>query len=116
VSRLLFAVLLAAGAVACVGAAGARRAYLEAHPEIDPQIRGRIERGEVAPGMTAEQVTAALGEPDSRRSFEEGSGRLEIWTYPGALVTRRITRTVNDLDYRVRLVLRNGVLERIEDM
>lgn len=109
-------VLAGAGALACAGPRAARQAYLEAHPDLDAQTRDLIAAGRVREGMSADQVQAALGPPDSRRAFEEGGGRLEVWTYPGVLVQRRITRTVTDLDYRVRLVFRDGTLERIEDL
>jgi hypothetical protein len=110
------AALLAAAAPGCAASPGFRQIYLEAHPEIDPAVRAAIEQGRVEKGMTPEQVEAALGPPDSRRSFDEEAGRVEIWTYPGALASRGITRSATDTDYRVRLVFRNGALEDVEDL
>lgn len=120
--RALLAAAAAAALLACPGFSGcagprsARQAYLEAHPELDPRVRDLIAQGRVEEGMSREQVQAALGPPDSRRAFEEPGGTVEVWTYPGALVVRRITRTATDLDYRVRLIFRGGTLERIEDL
>lgn len=110
------AALLAAATFGCATAPRARQAYLEAHPDVDPAVRAAIEQGRVEKGMSAEQVEAALGPPDSRRAFDENSGRVEIWTYPGALASRRITRSATETDYRVRLVFRNGALEKVEDL
>ncbi len=112
----LSALLLGAALMACGSPQGARRDYLRAHPDLDAETRERIAQGRVQEGMSLEQVRAALGPPDSRRAFEQGGEALEVWTYPGALVLRRITRTLTDLDYRVRLIFRAGVLERIEEM
>jgi len=114
--RLMAAVLLLAALGGCASTRLQRRTYLEAHPDLDPQIRSLIEAGRVREGMTLEQVEAALGPPDSRRAFDETGGRVELWTYPGVLMGRSITRTAGDLDYRVRLFFRDGSLERIEDL
>jgi hypothetical protein len=111
-----FGALLAIAAPGCAAASRARQAYLEAHPDIDLAVRAAIEQGRVEKGMTPEQVEAALGPPDTRRTFGEEAGRVEIWTYPGALASRRITRSATETDYRVRLVFRDGALEKVEDL
>jgi hypothetical protein len=51
--------------------AEARRAYLEAHPETDPQHREAILNAAITPGMTRNEVIAAWGllEEDTRTSF-----------------------------------------------
>jgi hypothetical protein len=107
--------LLVGPAPGCATAPRQRQAYLDAHPELDAALRAAISEGRVEKGMTPEQVTAALGPPDTRRQFDEGAGRVEIWTYPGALVSRRITRSATETDYRVRLVFRDGALDKVED-
>lgn len=56
-----------------------RFAYLEAHPELDQDIKFQILQGYIRKGMTKEQVRAAWGEPHHVNRY--AAGRREQWVY-----------------------------------
>jgi outer membrane protein assembly factor BamE (lipoprotein component of BamABCDE complex) len=82
-SALLAACLLVAvGLMGCgPGASEQRRTdYLSAHPEMSANTRTLIQNGQVAPGMTKDQVLAAWGSPPSDcKSWQ--SNLMAIWDY-----------------------------------
>lgn len=85
---MVAAVLLLAG---CASGNKRGEAYVKAHPELSAELKRRIAAGEALPGMTGEQVIAALGGPKDVRRMADGA---EYWEYSAAW-----------------LVFRGGVLE-----
>jgi outer membrane protein assembly factor BamE (lipoprotein component of BamABCDE complex) len=59
-------------------------AYVNAHPELDQATRDRILAGEVVPGMTADQVVAAVGGPGH---IQRMAGGTEHWEYASVVLT-----------------------------
>jgi len=55
----------------------------EKHPYWDPEICRKIADGQVEPGMSKEQVKAALGEPKNVKSERRGEVFHEEWTVEG---------------------------------
>jgi hypothetical protein len=55
----------------------------EKHPYWDPATCQKIAEGKVEPGMSKEQVKAALGEPRKVRSEKQGEILREEWTMEG---------------------------------
>ena len=52
-----------------------------AYSKLDPNVRATIFRGRVDVGFTREMTLLALGRPDNSYRPNNGSGRIEIWTY-----------------------------------
>jgi outer membrane protein assembly factor BamE (lipoprotein component of BamABCDE complex) len=76
---------IAVAAVCLLGCASnrPRLVYVEAHPELDPEIKRRIIAGEAVEGMTAEQVVASLGGP---KGIERTADGFEYWDYPSMVL------------------------------
>jgi hypothetical protein len=55
----------------------------ENHPYWDPAICQKIADGQVEPGMSKEQVKAALGEAKNMKSERRGEVLHEEWTFEG---------------------------------
>ncbi len=55
----------------------------EKHPYWDPATCQKIAEGNVEPGMSKEQVKAALGEPRTVKSEKQGEILHEEWTVEG---------------------------------
>jgi len=55
----------------------------EKHPYWDPAICQKIAEGKVEPGMSKEQVKAALGDPKKMKSDKRGEILHEEWTMEG---------------------------------
>jgi hypothetical protein len=55
----------------------------EKHPYWDPAICEKIANGQVEPGMSKEQVKAALGEPKEVKPARRGEVLHEEWTVAG---------------------------------
>jgi hypothetical protein len=73
--------LLGVVLVGCASTPAQRIAKVPAFAEYPAEVQALIERGEVAPGFTPEQVTLALGRPARVRLREDAQGRAEIWSY-----------------------------------
>jgi uncharacterized protein YodC (DUF2158 family) len=59
-----------------------REAYVQAHPELSPQVKEAILRGEAAVGMTPEQVTVSCGGPNLVTSEKDKRGKYcSLWGY-----------------------------------
>lgn len=58
-----------------------RKDYLAAHPELKIEVKEAILNGEVLIGMTAEQVTAAIGAPKRTEILKNTNGLHEQWVY-----------------------------------
>jgi len=58
-----------------------RRHYLEAHPDLSPEVSNAIARGDVLTGMTESDVRASIGEPDQIGSTTTEHGTHEQWLY-----------------------------------
>jgi hypothetical protein len=56
-----------------------RRAFIDAHPEIDSVSREAILSGRIWAGMREDEVCACLGEP--ARVEPNGDPLLEVWIY-----------------------------------
>ena len=55
----------------------------EKHPYWDPAICQKIAEGKVEPGMSKEQVRAAVGDPKKMKSEKRGEILHEEWTMEG---------------------------------
>ncbi|HVM63140.1 MAG TPA: hypothetical protein VMV72_19935 [Verrucomicrobiae bacterium] len=58
-----------------------RLLYLEANPDLSPEVRNAIARGQVLQGMTESDVRASIGEPDEIASTPTKTGSREQWDY-----------------------------------
>ena len=93
-----------------------RSAYLRTHPELSPERRQQILSGDLAVGMTTDEVEATLGRPLHRRTLREDGVSVQRWTYPGALAFRSSAlRTRREQDFLAVLTFRGGILRRIEE-
>jgi len=63
-----------------------RPAYVNLHPELSPEIRKTILKGEVLVGMTFEQVAASRGFPLDVSNFNDGTSQ---WVYVGIKLNAR---------------------------
>ena|SRR5579864_696738 len=57
-----------------------RNDYIAAHPELSSSVRALIQGGQVAPGMTKDQVLASWGPPPSDCHGWQ-SNLMTIWDY-----------------------------------
>ncbi len=75
--------LLAALAVlaGCVTAAQRRQNYVDANPDLAPEIAAAILEGKVVEGMTAEDVRASWGDPLRETVSISEQAREETWSY-----------------------------------
>lgn len=61
-----------------------RDAYLASHPDLPPKTRSAIALGRVLVGMSADEVIAVLGEPDSKVDAHAPWIEREQWIYRSA--------------------------------
>jgi hypothetical protein len=61
--------------------ANRRLHYLEANPDLAPQVKRAIAHGEVLAGMTESDVRASVGEPDQIGTTDTDHGSRERWYY-----------------------------------
>ncbi|MDR0532504.1 MAG: hypothetical protein LBH01_00960 [Verrucomicrobiales bacterium] len=54
---------------------------LQASVEWNKKVQESIKRKEVIPGMTPDQVRAALGKPDTTSFRQDENGRMDKWSY-----------------------------------
>lgn len=69
-----------AALAACATADQRRRNYVEAHPDLSEEVREAILAGDLAEGMTPDEVIAVRGKP----AVEQGdarAGEAARWTY-----------------------------------
>jgi outer membrane protein assembly factor BamE (lipoprotein component of BamABCDE complex) len=73
-----------------IGCYTSREGYVSAHPELKPNIKEAILKGEIVAGMTREEVRASLGEPPTvAKGYEAGrhgrygkyAGQCHYWHY-----------------------------------
>lgn len=57
-----------------------RNSYIAAHPDLSSSVRALIQSGQVAPGMTKDEVLAAWGPPPSNCNGWQ-SNLMTIWDY-----------------------------------
>ncbi len=76
---VLFVVL--AVLAGCTTAAQRRQRYVEANPELKPEIAAAIIEGRIVEGMTADDVRASWGEPELRSVSITEAGEQDIWSY-----------------------------------
>lgn len=88
IPRLSLLIVLACSLASCASPQKLHQkraeAYVNAHPELDQATRDRILAGEVVPGMTAEQVIAAVGGPGH---VQRMAGGTEHWEYSAFVLT-----------------------------
>lgn len=58
-----------------------RQDYLEEHPELSNDFAKEIKEGNVAIGMTSDEVLASWGDPDQVVASVSKGGTEELWTY-----------------------------------
>jgi len=82
--RRRLTVLFSALAVlaACGTAAQRRQGYVDANPGLQPEIASAILEGEIAEGMTREDVRAAWGDPERETRAISEAGEQDTWSYP----------------------------------
>ncbi len=81
-----------------------RQDYVDAHPELDYQIKESILNGEIELGMTKEQVVASWGHPAIINKPDISRGVYEQWEYynnPDSLHSCQV----------VYIYFKNGVVE-----
>lgn len=62
-----------------------RQAYIENHPGLNEATGQAIAQGDLAMGMTPEQVVISWGKPNSVNVFDP-QPNVEFWAYPKAMV------------------------------
>jgi hypothetical protein len=62
-----------------------RYAYIEAHPDIDQEVAGALVKGNIATGMTPEQVSLSWGQPLKVLLMADRAD-VELWAYQKAMV------------------------------
>ena len=117
---LICVVVAAAGGAGCArtaaekGVSARLEQYFREHREVPPAIAEAMQKGHIAAGMDAGQVTAVLGKP--LRAVRHGDLRpVEVWTYPGHRLHQGHALP-GDGATLVRLVFVDGRLELIEPM
>lgn len=81
IAILLLSALLSACATPAT-LAQSREAYVQAHPELSPQVKEAILRGEAVAGMTPEQVTVSCGSPNLVTQEKDKGGKYcSLWGY-----------------------------------
>lgn len=66
---------------ACVTPQGRRQDYVDEHTDLSSEISASILKGEIAEGMTMEDVRAAWGDPERDTLSLTESGKQQIWSY-----------------------------------
>jgi len=76
-----------------------RPTYVNLHPELSPEIRKAILKGEVLVGMTFEQAAASRGFPLDVSDFNDGTSQ---WVYVGIKLNAReqTSRKEEHLDHK----------------
>lgn len=80
--RIILTTALAITLTACVNPMETPRwKYIEANPHLSDEIKGAIFHQQIMPGMTKEQVRAAIGEPCGYCYGTRTSSTGDTWEY-----------------------------------
>lgn len=83
-----------------IGCYASREGYVSAHPELNPQIKEAILKGEIIAGMTEEEVKASWGSPYQIINKDEGDFYY-VYMRPGSRGTHSHDIVVFDKNRRV---------------
>lgn len=80
--RLLMVFVAFFVAAGCATDRERRDRYLRANPDLDPNVREAVGRGNVLIGMSASDVLASMGKPTKEvGAADEAHGPMKVWIY-----------------------------------
>ncbi|MBI4617388.1 MAG: hypothetical protein HY720_27505 [Planctomycetes bacterium] len=87
--------------------------YIDAHPDLQPETKAALRRGEVRRGMTREEVEVALGRWNRKEQWVETGSEgkpveKELWYYGGP---SGVGVDMAGIEFRVPLVPIRGVTQ-----